>query len=1153
MVLKVYFGGAELTEAVNVELDLIIDTFSLMTFNLPPTLFEEWSQYQFAAIQCYETATLKFQGFVEKITPVNDPLNDLLIIECSDDIKKLERNILSQDKTIGTDFILYEGIAGSTPASTSLQIHSSDGIAPTWILNEYVGKYLIISKKEANTETQEFENGSNGYVGHSSGSSIGSSSVGDYTDVLKTPAASYFKADNSDASSFWLRIGLNAVSYSINKNFPLKNIRFNIATILELKAKGILQISNPRSVYIKLYAGATDTFASAVELYSFKAFRDTYSTRDIDNFTFDKVFNISSIQESLFTKGVSYWEGGFVWIEVTLVDDWQPLDEDRLYWYGLDVELEYEESTYLETNDIITANSTSGVVTCNDSGGNPVNFNTRGVTADDTLMITSTLASAFALVGQGVITPTISLPLSYPTFTEGYGKRYNGLNSFELWTELCKYKDLVFYLDYRNSNTLTAKLRSAFSAETATLTGFKKAEVIVENQAYGLIIIFWKNGYVVLPTANTSPLPYVEIKKDYLTEAEALNYATSLVTKYATDAYAITLTYDQFVDVQVGYEVASITIKGVAYTNQMVRRVIYEQDSALGPFTTTIYLGRGYTPDEEAIGRRLGLLTRKQHIDDAIFSSDTYNPSTATKHSDLQQILPSSTSQYHLTAAEHTLIHDFNPATKEAANANIQSHISNDVITTVANVESVITAELVNGQSIDNAIDSLIDARLSAANATDLTDGNATTLHKHSYNNLDDKPTIPTVEDTPTDGHTTQAASSNSVFDVKTTADAALPKSGGILTGNDYGEMSTRKYIKVEDEGNFKNQYADDWGSVDGQTITGWSISNANVSALVASDTTHSHYVNVVNTVAVNYPAIVKSFYTGDTNTHSYISFWARLNSATAGSGALVEIRDAGNSTNIALIYLYISGQLRIAGNAGSVIVINAGFSVTSWHHYMVDVTKNRTTYFYIDGTLIAVATAGNDYVERLNFEGMATSMVMNLDVDAVYFGDSWLKAWSSMYDGQVADRARWTRYGERGWHYFTWLNNGAYHTIQKTTTGSAICVIRASTGAEIADAGGILAVGAVAKSTPNAKAILIRVQMITNTANSGNIGRFYRYGKTDRSQSLAISAPTVANYNLEFQGVVELDANTDYEAFLQNGASSITTSMYVHILGYMI
>lgn len=36
------------------------------------------------------------------------------------------------------------------------------------------------------------------------------------------------------------------------------------------------------------------------------------------------------------------------------------------------------------------------------------------------------------------------------------------------------------------------------------------------------------------------------------------------------------------------------------------------------------------------------------------------------------------------------------------------------------------------------------NVHISQANVTDLTDGGATTLHKHSYNNLDDKPTIPT-------------------------------------------------------------------------------------------------------------------------------------------------------------------------------------------------------------------------------------------------------------------------------------------------------------------------------------------------------------------------------------------------------------------------
>jgi hypothetical protein len=58
---------------------------------------------------------------------------------------------------------------------------------------------------------------------------------------------------------------------------------------------------------------------------------------------------------------------------------------------------------------------------------------------------------------------------------------------------------------------------------------------------------------------------------------------------------------------------------------------------------------------------------------------------------------------------------------------------------------------------------------ISDANATDLTDGGATTLHKHSYNNLDDKPTIPVVSDVAYDATSwqdnTDAPSKNAVRD----------------------------------------------------------------------------------------------------------------------------------------------------------------------------------------------------------------------------------------------------------------------------------------------------------------------------------------------------------------------------------------------------
>lgn len=656
---KVYYGGVELVEAVNVHIDLGTNSTSFMRFELPITMKNAWVNNQFKNIQGYINEVLKFEGFIEKVIPSQTDLQ----IECRDLSAKLEQNILSQDKVIGTDFILFEGKVASTPASTTLAIEDGDGNAVTWTEDEYNDQFLIISQNDSSLEEEVFENGTNGYVGFANSLNGWTQVAGDYTDVTQSDGADFWHVRNaSGVTSGYMAISLDAVQHTINKAFPLKRIFIRVGAILSLASKALLDILNERYIAVSVYAGTA--FETAQYIGGNIYYRDNWNTQTIA-IGVNGWIDIAANPTTFFSQGGSYWEGGYVFIVMTAPSIAHTDSTDFIKWYGLEVKLEYTDTSYTETNDIITSNSTGGNITCDDSEGNPINFNTRGVTEGDKIMIASSLAHAFSLVGEGVIGTPTNLTISYPTFTEGYGKRFNGIDSFEFWLELCKHKDLIWYVDYRNSNTLTAKLRSALTAESTALTGFNTWNITVENQSYSMIVIFWKNGYVTQPTNNlNTPLLYKETRKDLLTEQEAITYASDLATKFATPAYAIVLTYDTFIDVQVGYEVATITIDGIEYTNQMVRRVVYEQDSALGPFSTKIYLGRGFTPNDEAIGRKIKLLERKSQMDDAIFSSDTYNPSTATKHSDLQQILPTAASQYHLLPAEHALIHDFNPATK---------------------------------------------------------------------------------------------------------------------------------------------------------------------------------------------------------------------------------------------------------------------------------------------------------------------------------------------------------------------------------------------------------------------------------------------------------------------------------------------------------
>jgi hypothetical protein len=286
----------------------------------------------------------------------------------------------------------------------------------------------------------------------------------------------------------------------------------------------------------------------------------------------------------------------------------------------------------------------------------------------------------------------------------------------------------------------------------------------------------------------------------------------------------------------------------------------------------------------------------------------------------------------------------------------------------------------------------------------------------------------------------------------------------------------------------------------------------------------------------------------------AFISCWVRINSIDVGKAFYIFPYNAANNAYPTLMAIYGTGEVRIYYASTNTVVVAAGGIVsTNWNHFAMEVNKNGTSYYYVNGAMVGKFTAYDKDITALWFAGSNSAMSMDVDVDALYCGDSWLKMWSNFYDGQVADRARWTRYGERGWHYCSFLDNDAYHTIQKTTIGSAICVIRAKDASEVSDAGGILAVGAVAKSTPNAKALLVRSQCNTTVANTATEVRIYQYGKSSRVQSYTIRPVPVANYNSESQGITELNSNTDFEVYINNGAGSLTTSCYLMILGYMI
>lgn len=117
-------------------------------------------------------------------------------------------------------------------------------------------------------------------------------------------------------------------------------------------------------------------------------------------------------------------------------------------------------------------------------------------------------------------------------------------------------------------------------------------------------------------------------------------------------------------------------------------------------------------------------------------TENNYSDADASKLSDIE------------AGAEVNVNADWNAESGDAHILNkpdLSSLHNHSNLTILENIEESFTSTLKN--KIDGIEDGAEVNNISDTNATDLTDGGATTLHKHSYNDLDNKPTIPIASD----------------------------------------------------------------------------------------------------------------------------------------------------------------------------------------------------------------------------------------------------------------------------------------------------------------------------------------------------------------------------------------------------------------------
>lgn len=731
--MEIYYNEIEVSNASNIKINSLINGIGSANFQVPNnhlladnSVYETWqSRIDGEEIVIKDGTHVLFRGYIKDVSG-NSPLT----ITCEDNLGKLTWYTLPSENS---DFTLFEGKINGVDG-TSISVVDTDDNDPAFVDDQYNNKYVIVSDATINQSNVQLERDELDYIGYSETSSSYDTKTGDYTDVEDsiTPAdddvylewerTTLGNGELGSGEKHYYQIGLALENYTIAKTSTIQK--------MEVKTQFTVKYYSARTippVTVRLISSADGDLNNKRTLQYFIA---THGTVTENEYVKDYDFEIdvgASRQEWMFNKGTNYWEDGFIGVEISDPDTSAMMAESaflRLYMKTLQVKIYYDTGTFDVINVPITDTTATDTLTTE------TNFTSSNVAVNDTVYIGETMNTAFnnIPVGSPVDLPTLFIN-NGEDIESGIAQQYVGISAYKMFTTLC---DLNTY-DYFIVNETTQDFIIALKEEDnelagSTLTGFKPIKnVQTQNNKYGSIEVWWSGqsdgeNPARVSTENDNPKTYTVMKKDILTYSEAMSVAQDLATKYTDFHYSIELEWNIFQELHVGYRY-NFTIHGVEYLNQICRRVNIEYEN--GNYNIKGYFGGGHTPISEKIGMKIGELENRLTTIDSLALTRKYNPLLSSVNWSNILGRPSS-----YTPAGHHASHEVGGSdvidVTEAMISDLDHYDSADFDTdfgtksttdlsegtnlyyTDARVQTKIDAELVNGQSIDNAIDSLI-------------------------------------------------------------------------------------------------------------------------------------------------------------------------------------------------------------------------------------------------------------------------------------------------------------------------------------------------------------------------------------------------------------------------------------------------------------